>query len=102
MSSIDVHLHAVDHRLEIRALQSEAAHRLRELGASLVNASRIKLVEIGAPFVELPAAFVAVAFFVGDVVHRAAKGVDREHGVAALRLQNAHREIEGAFARGRA
>ena len=47
-----------------------------------------------APLLETGALLLERAAFVGDVVHLAAEGVDRVHGVAPLGRQQAHRRIE--------
>ena len=72
------------------------AHRLGEIGRCRRDLALEQAVDVGAPLVERGAARLARAGRVGDVVDRAAEGVDRIHRLAARTRQDAHAEIEGA------
>ena len=99
-----VHLHAVDHGLEILAPQRRmsftALTRLRER----VTALPIDRVDVGAPQLELLDALVARPGRVRDVVDLAAERIDLVHRLALRLRHDAHRGVEraagGAFGGG--
>lgn len=90
-----VHRHAVDHGLEVLALEVEAAHRLFERLHPRRGMAGIERVDIGPPAVELGRADLARAAVIGDIVHDPAEGVDGVHRLTPFLRQQAHRRVEG-------
>ncbi len=97
---LDIHLHAVDHGEKIVAFEIEAAHGFREM----FEAGRRRLavgqrIDPFAPLGQGRAPLRPRAAIVGDIVHRAAEGIDFEHRVALGARQNPHGGVERAAAR---
>ncbi len=70
---------------------------LAQINCSLRCLAAIELGEIGAPGFKCGvAAFAGAHAVIGDIVHRAAEGIDRVHRLALGLRQNAHRRIERA------
>ena len=102
--ALDIHLHAIEHGVEILAPQAKRMDRLGETAHPFRHGLRrapagIKPADIAPPFGERLHAGVAWPSFVRDIVHGAAEGIDFKHRLAARAWQNAHRRIEGTAAR---
>ncbi len=74
-------------------------HGGREKARPAGDRALIKRTQVAAPafqlFMPLGAGADAV---IGDVIHLAAEGIDREHGVALFRRHQPHGDIKGAAA----
>ena len=91
-----IHLHAVDDGEEVLASQPKGAHRLRQAGKLRRRLAVIDRGDIAPPLLELIEPLAAVAGFVGDVVHRAAEGIDVVHRLPLRARQDAHGGVERA------
>ena len=81
----------------IRKQKTVTGHHGRKKSRALRLQSFVDSFDILAPMVEFLAAFGSRRIaFIGDIVHRAAEGVDREHRFALALRQQAHAEIERA------
>ena len=89
-----VHLHAVDDRQEILALQVEALDGGGIVGKARRRLAGIDRVDVLAPLLQVGALALGRQTGVGDVVDLAAEVVDQEHRVALLGGQDAHRRVE--------
>src|SRR5438309_823281 len=81
-------------------MESASPKWLRARSTTAAQAGRRRAgvggIHLRPPFRQLLETHVARAAVVGDVVHRPAKAVDLEDGLAALARQDAHRGVEGA------
>ena len=82
--SAGIHLHPVDDRKEVVALQVEGTNRLDQRPDTAWRLPCVQCVDIRAPPGELRQARAPVALAIGDIIDRTAEAVDLEHG-AALR-----------------
>ena len=93
----DVHIHAVDHGKEILLAQMVTRDCVLQEYGGAGRATLIEAGDIGAPCLERFVAVCACTLsIVGDVVHRAAEGIDREHRIALGLRQYPHRGIKRA------
>src|SRR6202034_4828623 len=76
------------------ALERERFDRLRKARQSGRRRTGIDRVDIGAPGLQLFAAWIARPGIVGNVVDRAAERINFEHRLTLRRRQNAHATVE--------
>src|SRR6516225_3759066 len=79
--------------------QPEIAHRRDQAARAGDRPARVKRIDVGAPALQLLAAFATGRARVRDVVDLAAKGIDLEHRLALRTRQYAHRVIKRATRR---
>ncbi len=91
-----VHVHPVQDGEEILQPQAVMRHRRCQEAHLLGGLAGIKPTQIGAPLLQLfmPLGPRADAI-IGDIVHLAAEGIDREHRVAFFLRHQPHGQIEG-------
>ena len=103
MSCFRVHRHAVDHGVEILALQMIVSGGLGERGEMGRRLSGEHRGDVDPPLLQLGQALRRCRrpAVIGDVVDFATEAVERKHCLALLLRQNAHGGIEGAVRRRR-
>jgi len=85
---LEVHLHAVDHGVEVLARQRMLAHHLHERAGHRMPRRAVEHgIDLAAPPGELDAGHGRIGDLVDDVVHLAAERVHRGDRAAALRRQ---------------
>src|SRR6266540_3463147 len=94
-----VHFHSIDDGVEILAAESELAYRRKKAVRARDRLARVERIDIGAPALELLAAFITRTARVRDIVDLTAKGINFEHRQALGARQYPHRIIERATRR---